>query len=69
MNRNTWYTIEKGVNGYTVWKNSEDQTNDKGAGGCLGLFSSQYKRDCIAYCKTHHIQYNTSKNTLKIRYN
>lgn len=51
-----WYTIEKGVNGYTVWLNIETIENGKGGGGCLGIYTGRTKKECIQYCKEHNIK-------------
>ena len=56
-NTYTWYTIEKGIGGYTVWFNKETIYEDRGGYGSLGLFTSLYKKDCIEYCKKRHIKY------------
>lgn len=52
---NKWYTIEKNQYGYTVWFNQESIENENGGGGCFGVFTSQFKKDCIQYCKEHKI--------------
>ena len=63
---NIWYTIEKNQNGYTIWKNKESQDTDRGGYGSLGLFTSQFKKDCIDYCKKHKIKYETQKHQLHL---
>ena len=47
-----YYTLERNNGKWVVWKNSEHERSS----GCMGLFESESKKECIEYCKKQNIK-------------